>query len=492
MQTINQIFMILLAVILLGILSSSTYKTVISLRQEDRNLWPVSIVSRVGAFFAWALSPLVGIVALELANILFVASVFSLVLFIRSWRRPVSLAIKKALLILLIIFSAAFGWLLSLPDSLPYRFALTSSVVLFASCWGLYESYKKSQVDESYLLKILVGVSLIEIALAIFSIARALMTTVLNMPSIMHAESNQAGIIFMWITFSVHLLSYIVINSYLYEKLWKSERETHDALRQNQIELTQTTREKEQIEELLNEREQLIAGLVKANKTASTGAMAASIAHEMAQPLAVIQINSEFLEKLNQEGKLQPEITEEMLSGILASNRHAGNIVKTLRGIFLDNSPIFERTNLQQLVESVVQLARTKLDQKGISLVVNIPDDLEADLYANEIFQVLINLINNSVQALSDKVPGQGCIIIDGFAEAGNLFLIVKDNGPGISPAMVDQLFKLFANSGKPESMGLGLWLCAYIVQRHRGGIWQENDPEGGAQFFIRIPLKAI
>lgn len=489
MQLINQIYLSLLSIILLAIFSSSIYKLKIDTNQPGQALWPASILCRVVAFLAWVMSPYLGVVALEVANATFVASSITLVLFIRSWRVEITKNLKLGLFVLWILFCIGFAWLLALPQSLPQRFMYTSAVILLFSCWECYETSWSVRNDKSYLLKVLVVTIVIQLVLAFSAVGRSMLSSVLNTSSIMQTDINSSAMIFMWLTFGVHLVTYIIINSYLYEQMWQKALAAKRRLLEKQLELKETTEEKAQIEQLLKERDQLIAGLVRANKTASTGAMAASIAHEMAQPLAVIQMNSEFLDKLSQGGALNPKVVHDMLSGIINSNHHAANIIQTLRGIFLDNPPVFERTNINQLVNSVVQLARTNLDKNGIRLILEIPDDIEADLYRNELFQVLLNLINNATNILKSQTTAGGEIGICALVHDDDLFIKVKDNGPGVSPEMQDKLFKLFAHEGASESMGLGLWLCSYIIQRHQGGIWQENDPAGGAQFFIRLPL---
>lgn len=489
MQSINQLFFTLFALILLGVLSSTSFKSHVGEQTENRNYWLLSILLRAMAYLSWALIPYLGKPFLLFANALFTASILLLVLFIRSWRCAVGSRVTNPLAVLWVMYVVVFAYFLIQPGSFTERYILTGSCIILGSTWEFYETYRKSKTDKSFLLRVLLGIVLVQFLLAVVTIATRFVERPVGQDNILQVGPDGLGVIFLWVTFGAHLLSYIIINSYLYEKLHLDELRALTQLREKQSELLVTTQEKEDVEQLLKEREQLITSLMRANKTASTGAMAASIAHEMAQPLAVIQMNAEFLNKLNTEHSLEQPVVEDMLTGILRNNRHAGNIVKTLRGIFMDSPSIFTRTNLLELVQSVVQLAHSDIHKRGVRLSVEIDPFIEVDLYANEMFQVLLNLLNNALQALVEKPIGEGSVRFAAQLGDGIVTLLVSDNGPGIEAAVQAQLFSLFASSNKPESMGLGLWLCAYIVQRHRGKIWYEEMPESGARFMIRLPL---
>lgn len=489
MQLINQIYMLLLALILLGIFFSSAYITRHKNLGDQPKLWPASILTRCIAFIAWAFAPLLGDGLLIIANSFFVASAIMLALFIRSWRTSLTARVFNVSVIILVGYLLAFVYLLSLPDSFQYRATLTAVTIFLVSVWEFSEVLRKAISEKSYLLKLLVGVVFFQIALLATAIAQAFLNWSQNAHSLVQADVSNQGMLFFWIVFGVHLLSYVIISSYLYGKLWESERHTYNELIAKELRLSESEQEYDLVVRLLKERENLVESLLKVNKTAATGALAASIAHEMAQPLAVISMNTEFLDKLSHQPPIQPELLHQMLRGIRASNEHAANIVNTLRAIFLEMPPVFVRTNLLQLVNNVVQLARSSLDRQCIRVDIDISETLAPDLYANELSQVLLNLINNAIKALSLQTPGAGRISISAQVADDQLTLCIADNGPGVPVELEPRLFQLFEHGGNSGSMGLGLWLCAHIMQRHRGSIRYESNPGGGARFLLQCAL---
>ena len=138
----------------------------------------------------------------------------------------------------------------------------------------------------------------------------------------------------------MNTLAYIAIGGYWSERIALAS--------------AQSQNENEEIKSLLIERENLISNLLKANKTAATGALSASIAHELNQPLGASQLNIQFLQKKLSEGHLTTEQNQEILTALLADNQRATNIIQSLRSIFSDGKIGVERIDITDLVESVL------------------------------------------------------------------------------------------------------------------------------------------
>ncbi len=249
--------------------------------------------------------------------------------------------------------------------------------------------------------------------------------------------------------------------------------------------------ENQEIRSLLQERETLIGSLMRANKTASTGALSASIAHELNQPLGASSLNIQFLQKKLSEGGLSPELQNEILATLLADNQRAATIIRSLRSIFIDEEGNAEIANIRNLIESVINIVKPELTSKNIVLSDDVDILLSAPVNASEISQVLLNLINNAIRALGSMEGASKKIHISASQVGQDLVLSVVDNGPGVPIESQAGLFELFSGSQKNQKvgMGLGLWLCSHIVTRHGGKIWHETPKEGGAKFVIQIPL---
>jgi len=105
-----------------------------------------------------------------------------------------------------------------------------------------------------------------------------------------------------------------------------------------------------------------------------------------------------------------------------------------------------------------------------------------------DIEQVILNIINNSIQSLANSGTLQRRIAIEAFKDGQMIQLTIADNGPGVSEQFKPQLFELLSTT-KQTGMGLGLWLCKHIVTRYSGSIHYEDAVGGGAKFLIRLPL---
>jgi signal transduction histidine kinase len=105
-----------------------------------------------------------------------------------------------------------------------------------------------------------------------------------------------------------------------------------------------------------------------------------------------------------------------------------------------------------------------------------------------EIQQVVLNLINNAIQALAESRSNAKTLKIESHDVADGVEILITDNGPGIPMEAQSHLFELLADSNKKTGMGLGLWLCRHIITRHGGNIGYQDAKGGGAQFGIFLP----
>jgi len=274
----------------------------------------------------------------------------------------------------------------------------------------------------------------------------------------------------------MNTLSYIAIGGYWAERI---------AISNAKSEL-----ENQEIRGLLQEREKLISSLLKANKTAATGALSASIAHELNQPLGASSLNIQFLQKKLAEGTITPEIEADVLKTLLQDNQRAATIIRSLRSVFAEEAGDLAKVDLGEIVSDVLNITKSEILSKKIQIVRSIEAHLIVQTNRSEIQQVLLNLINNAIQALAVSQQLQKKIFIEGRLTHFGVEISISDNGDGISPQAQSNLFELLADSQK-KGMGLGLWLCKHIVTRHGGTISFESHPSGGAKFIVKLPLKS-
>lgn len=239
---------------------------------------------------------------------------------------------------------------------------------------------------------------------------------------------------------------------------------------------------------VLKEREELISRLLKANKTAATGALSASIAHELNQPLGASNLNIQFLKMKLEKGELNPQLGGEVLAALEAENLRATSIIRSLRSIFMDSSIRVEQKNLKDLISAVTTITKPELSKWNIALHLDLQPNLFIAINEGEMQQVLLNLVNNAIEALRASQQSQRRIEIRSRQAAGLVQLTIMDNGPGIPNEDKELMFELLT-SNKQAGMGLGLWLCKHVITRHGGSIVVEDAPGGGASFVISLPV---
>jgi signal transduction histidine kinase len=245
--------------------------------------------------------------------------------------------------------------------------------------------------------------------------------------------------------------------------------------------------EKARIQALLDERDFMVGSLLKANKTATTGALSASIAHELNQPLGASNLNIQFLKMKLENGVLNPELCKEILESLEHDNKRAATIVKSLRSIFTEGESYAQEVKLGDLISSVLGIVKPEIKSKNIQIQLLVDDGLVIMVNPSEIEQVILNLLNNAIQALAKAETLQRRIAIEGIKVDQVVRLSVSDNGPGVPIEFKPHLFELLSTT-KQTGMGLGLWLCKHIVTRYGGSIHHEDAVGGGAKFVMELP----
>jgi C4-dicarboxylate-specific signal transduction histidine kinase len=253
------------------------------------------------------------------------------------------------------------------------------------------------------------------------------------------------------------------------------------------LEKAQAIEESSRISALLKEKERLIYGLLKANKTAATGALSASIAHELNQPIGASNLNIQFLKMKLEKGVLNPELGREILDSLEEDNKRAATIVKSLRSIFSDSNSNAEEVLVNDLITQVLDIVTPELRSKNIQIQIRVDDGLKIKVNSAEIEQILLNLLNNAGQSLANSGTLLRRITIEATKVGNSIRLSITDNGMGVPAKFKPQLFELLSTT-KQTGMGLGLWLCRHIVTRYGGSIHYEDAIGGGARFVVELP----
>jgi C4-dicarboxylate-specific signal transduction histidine kinase len=405
-----------------------------------------------------------------IANSLFyIAAVFQL-LFCKSLIGPISKRLQYSFFLSTIIFVPTFEFL-RIYGNYEIRTALMCAIAVIFFSWQIAMLRHKRSSEPSQQLMYLQYATAIELCFAIGRLA-VLASTGFTISKV--EQIPQLLILLTIAQLVINTLSYIALGGYWAEKVALAN--------------AQSKTENDEIKALLSEREGLISRLLKANKTAATGALSASIAHELNQPLGASQLNIQFLQKKLSEGHLTVEQNQEVLTALLADNQRASNIIQSLRSIFSDGKIGVERIDMVELIESVLQIANPEIHAKNIQVVLRLEPSFAIHANRGEIQQVLLNLINNAIQALSDSTGSARALQIECRNVSDGIMFTVTDNGAGVPIDAQPHLFELLSSSNKRFGMGLGLWLCHHIVFRHGGHIRYQDSPSGGAEFIVFLP----
>jgi signal transduction histidine kinase len=472
MKYANEIFFLVFALILWGLLYGSRFILSSDKASQSKKLWLTALTLTASSFTLFALASTISLSLLTLANTFFVASFIYFGLFCRSLNAPIPKNVNILVLAFLLCFAVLFEYLRQRGLFIE-RVGLISLIGASCFAWELRELRRLKEVGSTQ-LRFLVYTIAIELVLTLARLVALYIDGGFSTPNLYQEGVISASIRWAWLGISI--LSYVVVLGYWLEKL--------------SIENIQVARENEKITELLKEKERLIYGLLKANKTAATGALSASIAHELNQPLGASNLNIQFLKMNLEKGVINPELGKEVLDSLEEDNKRAAAIVKSLRSIFTDVDSNAEEVQLGSLIDKVLDIVKPELKSKNIQIQLQVGDELLVKVNSPEIEQVILNLLNNAIQALANTGTLQRRIVINATKSGQFIQLSVSDNGAGVPVEFKSQLFELLSTT-KQTGMGLGLWLCKHIVTRYGGSIHYRDEIGGGARFVVELPSAA-
>jgi two-component system NtrC family sensor kinase len=269
---------------------------------------------------------------------------------------------------------------------------------------------------------------------------------------------------------------------------------TQDLARAND-EITAWTRTlEERVERKTQELEKAYAGLIASGKLASLGKLAATVAHEVNNPLFGILTYSRLAQKeLVRSGAAGGEAGQvfEQLRIIERESRRCGEIVKNLLAFARQQPPQRQPQDLNTLVRRTLTLVRHQLEIQGVEVAERLAGDLPACAAdADQIQQVLLVLLMNAAEAM----PRGGLLQVtsEWDREANHAVIRVKDNGSGIPSDVLPHIFEPFFTPKEDQHRtGLGLAVARNIVDRHGGTLTAVSTPETGTQFTLSLPIDA-
>jgi PAS domain S-box-containing protein len=230
--------------------------------------------------------------------------------------------------------------------------------------------------------------------------------------------------------------------------------------------------------------------LTHAGRVTSLGELAATLAHELNQPLGAIVSNAEAAQVFLGREPVETDAIRPVLDDIARDGQRAGAIVHRVRTLLRKKMLEMRPLDVHRLVDEVFDLARPLAQSRHIDLSFALSPGLptpSGDMV--EIQQVLINLIFNAMDAVSDPgVPARHVSVAAEARDDSTVEFSVRDTGCGLPPDTLPQAFEPFFTT-KANGMGMGLAICRTIVESHGGEISIANNPDGGATVRFTLPM---
>jgi signal transduction histidine kinase len=232
------------------------------------------------------------------------------------------------------------------------------------------------------------------------------------------------------------------------------------------------------------------ADLAHIQRVTTMGELAASISHEVMQPLGAVVTNAQTA--LRWLGAQPPELDEvrQALGRAVKDGKRAAEIIGRIRTLIKKEPPRKDALEVNEAIVELIALTRDEVMKNNVSVQTQLAEGLppiQGDRV--QLQQVILNLIMNAVEAMSGVREGsRGLLIGTGKDGPGSVLVAVQDSGPGLKPETFERLFDSFYTT-KPGGMGMGLSICRSIVEAHGGRIWASPNPGPGITVQFTLPI---
>ncbi|MGE4462620.1 MAG: transporter substrate-binding domain-containing protein [Arcobacter sp.] len=276
------------------------------------------------------------------------------------------------------------------------------------------------------------------------------------------------------------------INRTLKTKVEEKTKQLNEINKNLELLVEKKSRELIQKENILNHQ----------SKMAAMGEMIENIAHQWRQPLSVISTVATAAKLKKDLKMLDDKEFYETMDIINNSSQHLSNTIDDFRNFFSNDKEV-SSFNINTPIDKVIYLINSKLKNRNIQVI---KSSLEINILGleNEFIQVILNIINNSIDAFEDKNDMEKYIFINIYKEDPNVILTIKDNAGGIKGEIIDRIFEpYFTTKHRSQGTGIGLYMSIEIIKKHMNGEIFVSNKEyiynnikcKGAEFKIKLPI---
>ncbi len=247
--------------------------------------------------------------------------------------------------------------------------------------------------------------------------------------------------------------------------------------------------ERKRAEEALNQAREELA---RVTRVSTLGELAASIAHEINQPLAAIGADANACLHWLAADRPDLDSVREALSAIVKDGQRAGAVITRIRALLARSSVAHEPCDLTGVIQDVLPLVGPEIGRHGIHLQTSLAPDLPQVIGDRiQLQQVLLNLLLNAAEAVREVPPERRRLVVRSTLEQREdgpwAVVAVEDAGVGFGEAEAPRLFEAFYTT-KPGGLGMGLSISRSIIDSHRGRLWATANPAHGATFHLALP----
>jgi C4-dicarboxylate-specific signal transduction histidine kinase len=229
--------------------------------------------------------------------------------------------------------------------------------------------------------------------------------------------------------------------------------------------------------------------LARVGRVALMGELAASLAHEVNNPIGAMVTNANAGQRLLARGKIQTEQLNELLADIVADGHRAREVIQGIRNMVRKTETVRSLISMNEIIHDLLRIVRADSLGRKVTLTAEIAADAGRVIGDRvQLLQVLLNLTLNAFEALSVIRADARQVLIRADRSSGEkVFVSVRDSGPGFPEGVTDQLFEPFFST-KAEGTGMGLAIARSIIEAHGGSLSAQNCDGGGACFTVHLP----
>jgi two-component system, LuxR family, sensor kinase FixL len=229
--------------------------------------------------------------------------------------------------------------------------------------------------------------------------------------------------------------------------------------------------------------------LARVGRLALMGELAASLAHEVNNPLGAMVTNASAGQRMLAHGQMSADELQELLADIISDGHRAREVIQGIRNMVRKSEASHALVGMQDVIQDLLRIVRADAIARNVSLVAEVDENAGIVLADRvQLLQVLLNLTMNAFEALAViRADARRVVIRAEPVQDGKICVSVRDSGPGFPDGIVDQLFEPFFST-KADGTGMGLAIARSIIEAHGGTLSGKNCDEGGGIFTVCLP----